>query len=399
MLSQRRILLVVSGGIAAYKTPFIVRELIKRGAEVRVVLTAKAERFVAPSSLEVLSRHHIYDDLFRLDSEFPVLHVGLAEWADLIIIAPATAHILGRAAQGLADDLATTLLLCARVPIVAAPAMEENMLLNEAVQSNAETLRARGWHWIEPEVGELASGASGAGRMVEPHDLAARLDALLAVGDLAHLRMLVTAGPTFEDIDPVRFIGNRSTGKMGFALAQRARARGAEVSLVTGPTHLPTPTGVERINVRSAAEMQQSVERRFAEVDVAILAAAVADYRVAHVADEKIKRGDGGRAIQLVENPDIAAELGAYKEGRTLVLFAMETDGGIERAREKLARKRGDLIALNNLRDEGAGFAVDTNVLTLIDRTGKEVQLHKMSKLDAADQILDWVRAERAIDA
>ena len=399
MLSQRRILLVVSGGIAAYKTPFIVRELIKRGAEVRVVLTAKAERFVAPSSLEVLSRHHIYDDLFRLDSEFPVLHVGLAEWADLIVIAPATAHILGRAAQGLADDLATTLLLCARVPIVAAPAMEENMLLNEAVQSNAETLRARGWHWIEPEVGELASGASGAGRMVEPHDLAARLDALLAVGDLAHLRMLITAGPTFEDIDPVRFIGNRSTGKMGFALAQRARARGAEVSLVTGPTHLPTPTGVERINVRSAAQMQQAVKRRFAEVDVAILAAAVADYRVAHVADEKIRRGDGGRSIQLVENPDIAAELGACKDEQTLVLFAMETDGGIERAREKLARKGGDLIALNNLRDEGAGFAVDTNLLTLIDRMGKEVQLPKMSKLDASDQILDWVRAERAIDA
>jgi phosphopantothenoylcysteine decarboxylase/phosphopantothenate--cysteine ligase len=210
--------------------------------------------------------------------------------------------------------------------------------------------------------------------------------------------MLVTAGPTLEDIDPVRFIGNRSTGKMGFAIAQRARARGAEVTLVAGPTHLPTPTGVERKNVRSAAEMQQAVEGRFAEVDVAILAAAVADYRVAHVADEKIKRGDGGRTIQLVENPDIAAELGAYKEGQTLVLFAMETDGGIERAREKLARKGGDLIALNNLRDEGAGFAVDTNVLTLIDRTGKEVQLPKMSKLDAADQILDWIRAERAVD-
>lgn len=398
MLSQRRILIVVSGGIAAYKAPVLVRELIKRGAEVRVVLTAKAERFVASSALEVLSRNPVYGDLFHRDPEFPVLHVGLAEWADLILIAPATAHILGRAAQGLADDLATTLLLCARVPIVAAPAMEEHMLFHEAVQSNAETLRARGWHWIEPEVGELASGASGAGRMVEPQDLAARLDALLHVGDLVHLRMLVTAGPTLEDIDPVRFIGNRSTGKMGFAIAQRARARGAEVTLVAGPTHLPTPTGVERKNVRSATEMQQAVEGRFAEVDVAILAAAVADYRVAHVADEKIKRGDGGRTIQLVENPDIAAELGAYKEGQTLVLFAMETDGGIERAREKLARKGGDLIALNNLRDEGAGFAVDTNVLTLIDRTGKEVQLPKMSKLDAADQVLDWIRAERAVD-
>ena len=399
MLSQRRILLVVSGGIAAYKAPVLVRELIKRGAEVRVVLTAKAERFVAPSALEVLSRHPVYGDLFHRDAEFPVLHVGLAEWADLILIAPATAHILGRAAQGLADDLATTLLLCARVPIVAAPAMEEHMLLHEAVQSNAETLRARGWHWIEPEVGELASGASGAGQNGRTGRHSGSLRRAAQLGRLAHLRILVTAGPTLEDIDPVRFIGNRSTGKMGFALAQRARARGAEVELIAGPTHLPTPTGVERINVRSAAEMQQAVEERFAEVDVAILAAAVADYRVAHVADEKIKRGDGGRTIHIVENPDIAAELGARKEGQTLVLFAMETDGGIERAREKLARKGGDLIALNNLRDEGAGFAVDTNVLTLIDRTGKEVQLPKMSKLDAADQILDWVRAERAIDA
>jgi len=399
MLSQRRILLVVSGGIAAYKAPVLVRELIKRGAEVRVVITSKAERFVAPSALEVLSRHPVYADLFHRDAEFPVLHVGLAEWADLILVAPATANILGRAAQGLADDLATTLLLCARVPIVAAPAMEEHMLLHEAVQSNAETLQARGWHWMQPEVGELASGASGAGRMVEPEDIAVRLDALLNSGDLAGLRVLVTAGPTLEDIDPVRFIGNRSTGKMGFALAQGARARGAEVALVAGPTHLPTPSGVERIDVRSAAEMQRAVEERFAEVDVAILAAAVADYRVAHFSDEKIKRGDGSRTIQLVENPDIAAGLGARKEGQTLVLFAMETDGGIESAREKLTRKGGDLIALNNLRDEGAGFAVDTNVLTLIDRSGKEVHLPKMSKSDAADQILDWVHTERAIGA
>lgn len=399
MLSQRRILLIVSGGIAAYKAPILLRELVKRGADVRVVITANAERFVAPAALEVLSRHPVYGDLFHRDPEFPVLHVGLAEWADAILIAPATAHILARAAQGMADDLATTLLLCARVPIIAAPAMEEHMLYHEAVQANVEILRGRGWHWFEPEVGELASGASGAGRMVEPEDMATRLYALLNSGDLADLRVMVTAGPTLEDIDPVRFIGNRSTGKMGFALAQRAQVRGAAVVLVAGPTQLPTPEGVERINVRSAADMQQAVEKRFDQVDVAILAAAVADYRAAKVVDEKMKRGDGARSIQLVENPDIAAGLGVRKQRQTLVLFAMETERGIERAREKLARKGGDLIALNNLRDEGAGFAGDTNVLTLIDRQGKEVQLPKMSKLEAADQILDWVRAVRPSDA
>ncbi len=398
-MKDRRVLLIVSGGIAAYKAPHIVRALAKRGAQVRVVTTAHAARFVAPATLEVLSRHPVHSDLFDRDPDFPVLHVGLAEWADLIVVAPMTAHLLARAALGMADDLATAILLGARTAIVAAPAMEENMLQHEAVQMNADTVRARGWHWIEPEVGELASGASGVGRMPEPEDIAMRAEALLHPPDLSGLRVLVTAGPTLEDIDPVRFIGNRSTGKMGFALAARAHARGARVTLIAGPTHLSTPAGVERIDVRSALDMQRAAEAAFADSDVAVLAAAVADYRVAEIAEHKIKRGGTAPVLALVENPDIAAELGARKKGQTLVLFAMETEQGLERAREKLQRKGGDLIALNNLRDEGAGFAVDTNVLTLIDAQGEVVELPKMSKGDAADRILDWVRGVRSIDA
>ncbi len=395
MLRGRRIILLISGGIAAYKAPLLLREFVRRGADVRVVATANAGHFVAFPALEVLSRHPVYSDLFCRDSEFPVLHVGLAEWADAIVVAPATAHLLGRAAHGLADDLATTLLLSARVPVVAAPAMEEHMLLHEAVQANAAAVRARGWHWVDPVVGELASGASGAGRMAEPEDIAARVEAMWTPGDLCNVRVLVTAGPTLEDIDPVRFIGNRSSGKMGFALAERAQLRGAQVTLVAGPTHLPTPSGVERVDVRSAVEMQRAAEASFAAADAAILAAAVADYRAAVVSEHKIKRGDGARTLELVENPDIASCLGQRKEGRTLVLFAMETERGLERAREKLLRKGGDLIALNNLYDEGAGFAVDTNVVTLLDAEGHIEKLPKMSKVGVADRILDWLVAAR----
>ncbi len=396
MIKGKKILLAITGGIAAYKAPILLRELVKRGAEVRVVMTANAGHFVSSTTLETLSRHPVHGDLFARDPDFPVLHVGLAEWADVVLVAPATANLLAKAAHGLADDLLTTLLLSTRAPIVAAPAMEEQMLLHEAVVANSAALKARGWQWIEPAIGELASGASGAGRMAEPADIARRVESLFAPGDLASRRILVTAGPTVEDLDPVRFISNRSSGKMGYALAQRARDRGAAVVLVAGPTQLAAPVGVERIEVRSALEMQREVERLFDGVDIAILAAAVSDYRVAEVAEHKIKRGDGVRRLELVENPDIAAELGARKGGRTLVVFAMETEEGIVRAREKLTRKNGDLVVLNNLRDEGAGFAVDTNIVSLIDKRGEVVALPKMSKVAVADRILDWVRDEGA---
>lgn len=396
MIKGKRILLAITGGIAAYKAPVLLRELSKRGADTRVVMTANAEHFVGAATLETLSRHPVHRDLFARDPDFSVLHVGLAEWADAVLVAPATANLLAKAAHGLADDLLSTLLLSTRAPIIAAPAMEEHMLLHEAVEANCAVLKARGWLWIDPTVGELASGASGAGRMAEPEDIAARVEALFSPGDLASRRILVTAGPTVEDLDPVRFISNRSSGKMGYALAQRARERGAEVFLLSGPTQLAVPVGVECVEVRSALEMQREAERLFDAVDSAILAAAVSDYRVAEVAAHKMKRGDATRALELVENPDISAGLGRRKDGRILVVFAMETEQGIERAKEKLRRKGGDLIVLNNLHEEGAGFAVDTNIVSLIDARGEVLALPKMSKMAVADRILDWVRDEGA---
>ena len=394
-LHQRKILLGVTGGIAAYKAPELVRQLGALGADVRVVLTRGAGEFVAEKTLAVLSRHPVYTDLFDRDGEFPVLHVGLAEWAEAILVAPATAHFLGRVAGGLADDLLTAVMMSATAPAFLAPAMEENMLASGAVAANLQTLAARGYQLIEPETGPLASGASGRGRMPEPAALAAAVAAHFS-GDLAGLKLLVSAGPTVEDIDPVRFISNRSSGKMGYAIAQRAAERGAEVQLVSGPTALVPPAGVALREVRSTLDMQRAVAALFDGVDAAILAAAPADYRVAQIAEHKIKRSGDALAIDLVENPDIAAGLGARKQGRTLVIFAMETEKGVQRAREKLARKGGDLVVLNMLRDEGAGFGVDTNRVTFIDTAGGEEVLPLMSKLALADRILDWVRARRA---
>jgi phosphopantothenoylcysteine decarboxylase/phosphopantothenate--cysteine ligase len=393
-LEGKKILLGVTGGIAAYKAPLILRELHRRGAQVRVVLTQNAQKFVAASTLEVLARQRVYSDLFERDAEFPVLHVGLAGWADLVLVAPATAHFLAKAACGLADDLLSTLVLSTRAPVMVAPSMEEAMLLHPAVQDNAQRLKERGFLWIEPEWGELASGELGQGRLPEPEEIARRVEEHFAgAADLAGMKLLVTAGPTLEDIDPVRFIGNRSSGKMGYALAERARARGARVWLVAGPTQIQAPAGLEEVRgVRSAVEMQREVEALFDRVDGAILAAAVADYRAKEVAADKLKRGQGELTLELVENPDIAAGLGRTKGKRLLVIFAMETEEGVARAREKLRRKGADLVVLNNLREEGAGFAVDTNIVTLIDAEGGQQRLPKMSKPEVADRILDWMR-------
>lgn len=394
MVRGQKILLGVSGGIAAYKVPVILRELMRKGADVRVVITRAGSEFVSPRTLEVLSQHPVHSGLFDSSTEFPVLHVGLAEWADLVLIAPATANIIGKLASGLADDLLSTLMLGYTGPVVLAPSMEENMLHNPFVKRNIQSLRERGYSCLEPGEGELASGAVGQGRLPEPEQIVAHVLSYFADSrDLAGLRLLVTAGPTVEDIDPVRFISNRSSGKMGYALAQRARARGARVWLISGPTVLPVPVGVEFTAVRSTLEMQEAVEGVFDQVDGAILAAAVADYRVAEIATEKIKRGAEGLKIDFLENPDIAAALGRRKKGQVLVGFAMETEAGLVRAREKLQRKNCDLIVLNNLGEEGAGFAVDTNIVTLIDASGRAQPLAKMSKLDVADRILDRLAA------
>ena len=398
LLRGKRVLLGVTGGIAAYKAPFILRLLVQGGADVRVVMTEAATQFAAPATLEVLSRHPVYTDLFARSDEFPVLHVGLAHWADLVIVAPATANTMARIAHGLADDLLSALILSTTAPVIVASAMEEEMLLKPQVQENGRKLLELGFGWVEPASGELASGSFGRGRMAEPDAIVAQAAEFLAHrqpsqgGDLADLALLVTAGPTLEDIDPVRYIGNRSTGKMGYAIASRAGERGARVHLVSGPTALSDPVGVEVQRVRSAAQMLVAATAVFDGVDAAVLAAAVADYTVRSPSTEKIKRESETLSLDLVRNPDIAAVLGEHKKEKVLVGFAAETESGFDRAREKLRRKKLDLIVLNNVLEEGAGFASDTNRVTLIDAADEVVSLPRMAKLAVADRLLDRVR-------
>ena len=398
-LKGRRILLGVTGGIAAYKSPLVVRLLQEEGAQVRIVRTRSAAQFVTDTTLSVLSGRLVHADLFAPTDEFPVLHVGLARWAELFLVAPATANLIGKLAAGIADDLLTTIYLATSAPALLAPAMEEEMLGSTRVQASIDTLRAAGVAWVEPETGYLASGVSGKGRMAAPEVIVdAAVDRLAEVGgnvsgfDLTGRHVVVTAGPTVEDLDPVRFLTNRSSGKMGYAIAHRARDRGATVHLVTGPTNLSPPAGVQVTAVRSAGDMQTATAMAFEEADAAILSAAVSDYRPRAVAAQKLKRSGDTLTIELVENPDIAAALGVGKGNRVVVAFAMETEDGPARARDKLKRKNADLIVLNILTEPGAGFGTDTNVVTLIDDSDTETQLPMMSKLDVADRILDEVR-------
>jgi len=391
-LQGRRILLGVTGGIAAYKAPLVLRLLQEQGAQVRVVRTRSASEFVTDTTLAVLSGYPVHGDLFAATSEFPVLHVGLAKWADLFLVAPATANFVGKLAGGIADDLPTTIFLATPAPTLLAPAMEEEMLNSPRVRANLQALP--GITNIEPDTGYLASGASGKGRMASPERIvAAVIDALstTGTGDLHGRHILVTAGPTVEDLDPVRFISNRSSGKMGYAIARRARARGATVHLVTGPTQLPMPDGVQVTSVRSTGQMYDAATEAFESADAAIMAAAVSDYRAREVAEHKLKRSGDALSIELVENPDIAAALGAQKQDRVLVAFAMETEDGPSRARDKRARKNADFIVLNNLTDAGAGFGTDTNLVTLIDAAGDETRLPLLSKDAVADRVLDAV--------
>ena len=398
-LKGRRILLGVTGGIAAYKSPLVVRLLQEEGAQVRIVRTRSAAQFVTDTTLSVLSGRLVHADLFAPTDEFPVLHVGLARWAELFLVAPATANFIGKMAAGIADDLPTTIYLATSAPTLLASAMEEEMLGSTRVQASIDTLRAAGVAWVEPETGYLASGVSGKGRMAAPEVIVdVAVDRLAEVGDnasgfdLTGRHVVVTAGPTVEDLDPVRFLTNRSSGKMGYAIAHRARDRGATVHLVTGPTNLSPPAGVQVTAVRSAGDMHTATAMAFEEADAAILSAAVSDYRPRTVAGQKLKRSGDTLTIELVENPDIAAALGVGKGNRVVVAFAMETEDGPARARDKLKRKNADFIVLNILMEPGAGFGTDTNVVTLIDDSDTETQLPMMSKLDVADRILDEVR-------
>ena len=389
-LDGRRILLGITGSIAAYKAAVLCRLLKTAGADVRVVMTPLAKQFITPLTMATLSKNPILVEFFDPENGAWNSHVALGEWADCYLIAPATANTLAKMATGVADNLLLTTYLSARCPVVVAPAMDLDMYAHEATQQNLRTLAAHGVRIVEPEEGELASGLQGKGRMAEPDRIAAFVGGLLdeKKKTLAGKRLIVTAGATIEAIDPVRFISNHSSGKMGYAIAGELAARGAAVTLVTGRTSLPTPAGVERVDVLSAAEMYEAAVGAFDASDGAVMCAAVADYTPAHVSDTKIKKGDGGLTIELRRTRDIAAELGARKGGRVLVGFALETDDEEAHAEAKLTKKNFDFIVLNSLRDPGAGFRGDTNKVTLIDRAGRE-ELPLMSKREVAARIAD----------
>ena len=393
-LAGRRILLGITGSIAAYKAAMLCRLLKTAGAEVRVVMTPLAKQFITPLTMATLSKNPILVEFFDPENGAWNSHVSLGEWADCYLIAPATANTLAKMATGVADNLLLTAYLSARCPVVVAPAMDLDMYAHPATQQNLRTLAERGVRIVEPAEGELASGLSGKGRMAEPDAIAAFVGDLLTEKKktLAGRRLIVTAGATIEAIDPVRFISNHSSGKMGYAIAGELAARGAEVTLISGRTALPVPPGVERVDVLSAEEMYNAAVRAFERADGAVMCAAVADYTPAEVSDTKLKKGDGELFIRLRRTRDIAAELGARKGGRLLVGFALETDDEEAHAESKLERKNFDFIVLNSLRDAGAGFRGDTNKVTLIDRTGREA-LPLLSKREVAARIADRIEA------
>lgn len=396
MLKGKNIILGISGGIAAYKSVVLLRQLVKGGAQVQVVMTPNAREFIQPVTLSSLSQRPVITEFFSANTGEWHSHVALGEWADAMIVAPATASTLAKMACGVADNMLVTTYLSARCPVFVAPAMDLDMMAHPTTARNLATLSGDGVHIIEPETGELASGLTGRGRMEEPEKIAAVLDAFFAAGGpLAGKKVLVTAGPTYERIDPVRFIGNFSTGKMGYAIAEEAASRGAEVTLVSGPTALSVCNPrIRRVDIESAREMLAAAQEAFGSADVAILTAAVADYAPAHVFDSKIKREKAEfDNIELVKNPDIAAALGQEKRpGQILVGFALETDHAIANGRDKLARKNLDMIVVNSLADKGAGFGTDTNKISIISAACDiPAEYPLKSKKAVAADILDFI--------
>lgn len=397
-LEGKCVVLGVTGGIAAYKACELTSRLRKAGAQVFVVMTKNACQFVAPLTFETLSNHPVATDTFARPETWEVEHVALAKRADAFVIAPATANILAKMACGIADDMLSTTVLATRAQILVAPAMNTGMWENTATQENVRILRGRGVHFIGPEGGFLACGDTGAGRMSEPSAIFEAVEKLLsAPNDLAGLRVLVTAGPTQERLDPVRFITNRSSGKMGYAIAQAAAERGACVTLITGPVNLPVPPGAEAVRIQSTQELYAQMIERCAEQDIVIQAAAPADFTPETVADSKIKKqGNEPLVIRLTQTPDVAAAVGKLKKpGQTLVGFAAETNDVLANAQKKLEKKNLDLIVANDVTVPGAGFDVDTNLVTLISRDGLET-LPMMQKSQVAHALLDKILAMRS---
>lgn len=394
MCKDLHIVIGITGGIAAYKSLSLIRLFKKAGAEVRVVATPHALEFVTPLTLQTLSQNSVYTDLFATTEKVDVEHISLAEWADAVVVAPATANLIGKYANGIADDALSTMLLACACPVFMAPAMNKNMLAHPAVQENLQTLHKRGVLLIGPDAGFLACGTTGEGRMKEPEEIFSTVREFFAKNlTLNGKRALVTAGPTYEPIDPVRFIGNHSSGLMGFALAETLARRGAQVTLVTGPTHLKSQNPlIERVDVKTAAQMLEACQRVAPTADIIIMSAAVADYTPETVAPEKIKKNDASLVLNLKKTTDILATLGRQKtENQCIVGFALETEHEEANALAKLKNKNADLIVLNSLRNEGAGFQCATNRVTILDRNGNKVEGDLKDKTQVAEDIVTYV--------
>lgn len=396
-MKGKRILLCVSGGIAVYKAAALTSKLVQAGAEVKVMMTASACEFVTPLTFQALSRNPVYTDTFDEKDPSVIAHIDLADWPDLILVAPATANMIGKIANGLADDMISTTLLAATAPVWIAPAMNVHMYDHPAVKKNMSTLSSFGYSFVEPGEGYLACGYVGKGRLEEPETIVSLIGSYFSQAShtqkiLEGVNVLVTAGPTVERIDPVRFFTNRSTGKMGYALAEQAAKLGASVTLVTGPTNLEYPKGVQVVQIESAQQMLEAVMQRYHEADVVIKSAAVADYRPKHVFDQKMKKQPGEAVLELERTTDILRTLGERKEHQLLVGFAAETEQVDEYAQKKLASKNLDMIVANNVTTEGAGFGTDTNIVTLYKRSGESKELPILSKHNVATEVLKEVK-------
>ncbi|MCD6337691.1 MAG: bifunctional phosphopantothenoylcysteine decarboxylase/phosphopantothenate--cysteine ligase CoaBC, partial [Candidatus Marinimicrobia bacterium] len=395
MLKGKTIVLGITGGIAAYKSAELTREFIKQGADVKVVMTENATKFITSLTLQTLSGNPVYTDTFSLIGNGEIQHISLAETADIVVIAPATANIIGKIASGIADDLLSTFIMATRAPVLIYPAMNTNMYTNNIVRANMEKLSSAGYIIMDADYGELACKAEGAGRLPPAERIIEEAVSVLTKKDLTGEKILITAGPTREPFDPVRFISNYSSGKMGYAFAIMARRRGADVVLISGPTSLPVPAGIKFVGTSTAVEMRDAVMENLEGSTVVIKVAAVADYRPSVFSDSKIKKEDGPFSISLEKNPDIISEVGKIKGDRILVGFAMETENLLQNAYDKMISKNMDLIVANDLSRSGAGFQYDTNSVRIIDSSGDVRKLPIMDKKKVADRILDRIKKMR----
>ena len=394
MLKDKTVVIGVSGGIAVYKTLDVVSRLRKLGVNVNVIMTKSATEFVTPLSFQSLSQNYVVCDMFEDPKTWDVEHISLAKRADVFLIAPATANVIGKIANGIADDMLTTTVMATKAKVLIAPAMNTNMYENPILQRNINTLKELGYNFVEPESGRLACGDTGKGKLASPETIVDEVVKLLSKGqDLKGKSIIVTAGPTVESIDPMRYITNRSTGKMGYSIAKEAIERGSDVTLITGPTNLTPPQNLKKlVKIESAKDMYEAVLENLDENDVVIKSAAVADYKPKNYSNKKIKKSDDDLVIELDRNKDIAQEIGKIKNNKILVGFAAETNDLIENASLKIKKKNLDFIVANDLTKEGAGFGVDTNIVKIIDKEGNITEYPKMKKEEVANIILDKIK-------